>query len=102
MLAAAVCAMAVFGIATTGALAGEVQGPPGTPGVFGSGSEKDTKAPVNANSICAFSGLNDFRENNGQIERITQNNGTELRLGNVAPGAPGKECKGGSNFERLK
>jgi hypothetical protein len=102
VLATAACIVAVAGFGATGALAGEVKGPPGKPGVIGSGSEEDTQAPTHANSLCAFSGLNDFREENGQIERITQNNGTELGLGNVEPGAPGKLCKGGSNFERLK
>jgi len=99
LIAAAVCAVAITGAGASGALAGEVKGPPGIPGEFGSGSEEDTAAPEHANSLCAFSGLNDFREENGQIERITQNNGTELGLGNVSPGAPGKECRGFSNFE---
>jgi len=99
MLAAAVCAVAVVGGSTGAALAGEVKGPPGTPGKFGSGSEQDTAAPKHANSICAFSGLNDFREENGQIEVITQSPGTEHRLGNTPPGVPGKACRGFSNPE---
>jgi hypothetical protein len=95
MLALAVCAVGVVGGST--AFAGEVKGPPGTPGVFGSGSEEDTAAPTHANSICAFSGLNDFREGFGEIETITQSPGTEHRLGNTPPGVPGEACKGFSN-----
>jgi hypothetical protein len=99
MLAAAVCAVAVVGGSTGAAFAGEVKGPPGTPGEFGSGSGKRTEAPAHANSICAFSGLNDFLEENGQIEVIVQSPGTEHRLGNTPPGVPGEACRGFSNPE---
>jgi hypothetical protein len=71
-LAAAVSTLAIVAGGAGAAFAGEVKGPPGTPGVFGSGSEEDTAAPRYAHSICAFSGLNDFREENGQIEVIVQ------------------------------
>jgi hypothetical protein len=71
-----------------------VKGPPGEVGVFGSGSEEDTKAPEHANSICAFSGLNDFREGFGEIETKTQTPGQEHRLGNTPPGVPGTACNG--------
>jgi hypothetical protein len=91
-LAAAVCTLALVGGSAAPAFAGEVKGPPGTPEVLGSGSEEDTQAPSHAKSICAFSGLNDFREENGQIERITQSPGTELTLGNTPPGVPGTGC----------
>lgn len=100
VLATAICAAAVAGYGASAAFAGEVKGPPGTPGVIGSGSEEDTAAPEHANSICAFSGLNDFRAENGQIEVIVQSPGTEHRLGNTPPGVPGKACHGGSNPER--
>jgi hypothetical protein len=95
----AVCAIGVGGAGASAALAGEVKGPPGKPGVVGSGSEADTGAVLHANSICAFSGLNDFRAENGQIEVITQSPGTEHRLGNTPPGIPGEACKGFSNPE---
>jgi hypothetical protein len=97
ILATALCAVAVVGAGAGAAVAGEVTGPPGTPGVFGSGSERETAAVTHANSICAFSGLNDFREGFGQIETITQSPGTEHRLGNTPPGVPGEACKGDSN-----
>jgi hypothetical protein len=95
----AVCAIGAGGVGASAALAGEVKGPPGKPGVVGSGSETDTGAPAHANSICAFSGLNDFRAENGQIEVITQSPGTEHRLGYTPAGIPGKACKGFSNPE---
>jgi len=93
-LVTGLCTLAIVGSSAVPSLAGEVKGPPGTPGVLGSGSEEDTKAPSHANSICAFSGLNDFRAENGQIEVITQSPGTEHRLGNTPPGIPGKACNG--------
>src|SRR3954451_16162988 len=96
---AVMCVTALAGASAGVASAGEVKGPPGTPGVLGSGSEKPTGAPSHANSICAFSGLNDFRAENGQIEVITQSPGTEHRLGNTPAGVPGKACKGFSNPE---
>ena len=101
-LATAVCTLAIVGASAGAAFAGEVKGPPGTPGVFGSGSEENTAAPTHANSICAFSGLNDFREENGQIVFIVQSPGQEHRLGSTPPGVPGEACGPGSNFERLK
>jgi hypothetical protein len=102
MLAIAACAIAAVGTGAGSAFAGEVKGPPGTPGVFGSGSEQNTGAPAHANSICAFSGLNDFREENGQIETIVQSPGTEHRLGNTPPGVPGEACGPDTNPERQK
>jgi hypothetical protein len=99
-LATAVCLAATVGVSAGPAFGGEVKGPPGTPGVFGSGSEEDTAAVAHANSICAFSGLNDFRAENGQIEVIVQSPGTEHRLGNTPPGVPGKACGPGTNPER--
>jgi hypothetical protein len=96
-LVAAVCTLALVGASAAPALAGEVKGPPGTPKVIGSGSEEDTQAPTHAKSICAFSGLNDFRPENGQIKVITQSPGTEHRLGNTPPGVPGEACNGHLN-----
>lgn len=83
----AIWVAAVMGISVNGALAGEVKGPPtgGAPSVG-----NDTAAPEHANSICAFSGLNDFR--NGPTVNRTQ---TPANQG--APGTPGTACRGGSN-----
>jgi hypothetical protein len=96
-LAAAACALAIVGASAVPVFAGEVKGPPGIPGELGSGSEEDTQAPTHAKSICAFSGLNDFRAENGQIEVITQSPGTEHRLGFTPAGVPGKACNGHLN-----
>jgi hypothetical protein len=96
-LVTAACTFAVVGAGAGAAFAGEVKGPPGTPGVIGSGSERPTGAPAHANSICAFSGLNDFRAENGQIIFHVQSPGQEHRLGFTPPGVPGEACKGGSN-----
>jgi hypothetical protein len=97
MLVPVACVIAIAGGAAGTALAGEVKGPPGTPGVPGSGSEEFTGAPAHANSICAFSGLNDLNPEFGQTETRTQSPGTEHRLGNTPPGVPGEACKGFSN-----
>jgi hypothetical protein len=102
MLATAACTVAVVGAGAGAAFAGEVKGPPGTPGVIGSGSEEDTAAPAHASSICAFSGLNDFRAENGQIIFHVQSPGQEHRLGFTPAGIPGKACGPDTNPERLK
>jgi hypothetical protein len=91
---AAVCAVVVTGASAGAGLAGEVIGPPGTVGVPGSGSGIATGAPAHANSICAFSGLNDFR--NGQNDSIVQSPGQVVSSGGP-PGVPGQACRGGSN-----
>jgi hypothetical protein len=97
--AAALCAIAVVGAGAGAAFAGEVKGPPGTPGVIGSGSQTNTQAPAHANSICAFSGLNDFRAENGPIAFIVQSPGEEVRTHETPPGIPGLACRGFSNPE---
>jgi hypothetical protein len=100
--AAAVCAVAMGGAGAGAAFGGEVKGPPGKPGFIGSGSEADTGAPAHANSICAYSGLNDFRAENGQIIFHVQSPGQEHRLGFTPPGIPGEACGPGTNPERVK
>jgi hypothetical protein len=89
MLAVAVFATILMAAAAGTAFGGEVKGP----GTFGNAPTSDTGAPMHANSICAFSGLNDF--NQGQQIYRTQ---TPANQGN--PGDPGTSCHGGSNFER--
>jgi hypothetical protein len=103
LLAAAVCTAAVAGATASAAFAGEITGPPGTPGVAGSALGKPTSAPANANSICAFSGLNDMNPAQGPIDRRTQT------PKDFAPGDAGHGnefflmgCKGDSNFARQK
>jgi hypothetical protein len=69
---ATVIASIGVGTMSTSALAGEVQGPPGTPGVPGSGSGQATGAPLHASSVCAYNGLNDMNPLQGQITYIVQ------------------------------
>lgn len=86
LLAVATFAAAIVGAGAGSALAGEVKGPPtgGTP------TSNDTAAPAHANSICAFSGLNDF------VTGPTVNR-TQTPANQGAPGTPGTACRGGSN-----
>jgi hypothetical protein len=87
-LVVAACAAAFAGVLAGGAFAGEVIGPPG-------GGTRDTAAPSHANSICAFSGLNDFI--NGQTASIVQTAADSFKYYGLPHGTPGTACRGGSN-----
>ena len=90
-LSTAACAAVFIGLSAAPALAGEVVGPPGNPDA---GAGHPTAAVTNANSICAYSGLNDF--NQGPTGAITQTPGNQ-----GPPGAPGHgTCAGGTNPNR--
>jgi hypothetical protein len=95
-LATLICAAAVAGLSASAAVAGEVTGPPGTPGVPFSGSGNETGAPDNANSICAYNGLNDMNPAQGPIDNITQNPANQGDPGDAGHGT----CAGGTNFRR--
>jgi len=85
-----VMAAAAVALATGAAFAGEVKGP-------GSGGEPNTNytaARENANSICAFSGQNDFI--GGDLTSRVQT--PAFQFSGMAPGTPGTACQGGSNF----
>jgi hypothetical protein len=103
--AAAACAVAIAGTSAGAALAGEVTGPPGTPGQAGSGSGVPTGAPEHASSVCAFDGLNDFNLGQGQLDSIVQtpaNQGVPGQAGADAAGSgtPGSPtCGRGTNPE---
>lgn len=86
-------ATAVALLGAGGAFAGEVTGPPG------SSSSKQTGAPANANSACAYSGLNDFDEHEGQNVSQVQTAADSWKFYGLPKGAPGKLglCKGGTN-----
>jgi hypothetical protein len=95
LLVAAVCVIAVTGASASAAFAGEVKGPPGSVG--NPGTPKDM---THANSICAFSGLNDFV--NGPTDFIVQSYGQDVRLHGADPTDkslpfPGNSCQGFSN-----
>lgn len=103
-LVATITAIALMGASATGALAGEVKGPPGTPCGTGTGvtcvhSTNDTAAPTHANSACAFSGLNDMDPERGQTTSIVQTAADAFKVYGLAPGVQGTLglCKGGTN-----
>jgi hypothetical protein len=95
MLAAAMCSVALVGAGAGTAYAGEVTGPPGTPGVAGSGSNVRTGAPAHANSICAYNGLNDLNPDQGPISSIVQTPHNQGSPGDAGHGT----CAGGTNPE---
>ena len=90
---AATFAATVGVLAVTTALAGEVTGPPGK----GKVTPKDMSHP---NSICAFSGLNDYVD--GPEDFIAQAFGQDVRLydADASEFNPGDACRGGSNPDR--
>ena len=96
--------LSVAALATMGtgwAFAGEVKGPPNTPD-----NTKRTGAPANANSFCAFSGLNDFdsEDPGGQTASQVQTAADSWKFYGLPKGTPGKlgACRGGTNEARQK
>jgi hypothetical protein len=85
-LAVASCAVVIAGASASAAFAGEVNG-----------NGDPTKAPENANSICAFSGQNDGNPPPGRVQSYGQN--VKAGLNDPAHGGfgPGDICQGGSN-----
>jgi hypothetical protein len=80
-------------LASAGAFAGEVKGPPGTVD-----NTNETGALDHANSACAASGLNDFDSAEGQAVRQVQTAADSWKYYGLPKGAPGKLglCKGGT------
>jgi opacity protein-like surface antigen len=100
LLAVAVSAAALGGLSAAPAFAGEVKGPPGTRPIPG-GSQNFTGAPAHSNSICSFSGLNDFDPLEGATTFHAQSYGIDVS-GKGDPANPhvfnpGDICQGGSN-----
>lgn len=96
---AAVLAWSLLGVAVMGsAVAGEITGPPG------SEKSKPTAAPQNANSNCAYSGLNDFDEEEGQNDSFVQVAADAWKYYGLPHGFPGTggACHGGTNLQRDK
>ena len=89
LFAIASCAAALIGVSATGALAGEVKGPPtgGTP------NTNETQGPAHANSACVFSGLND--NINGPSGEITQTPGNQGDPGHPVTGRLGSQTAAG-------
>ena len=94
------CTVALAGVSVSGALAGEVKGPPGSadtaqPG----GNPNKTGALDHANSACAASGLNDFDSTDpGQNESQVQTAADSWKYYGLPKGAPGTLglCRGGA------
>jgi hypothetical protein len=79
-----VIAAAVAALGVGGAFAGEVKGPPGT-----ANNTNQTAAPDHANSECAFSGLNDLDEHEGQNVSQVQTAADSWKFYGLPKGAPG-------------
>ncbi|HZO96774.1 MAG TPA: hypothetical protein VFB42_05330 [Gaiellaceae bacterium] len=103
VLAAGVCALAVAGLGSGAAFAGEVKGPPGSPATaVPGGNPNSTGALDHANSICAANGLNDYDTLEGQNDFHVQSYGIDVS--GRAPSEPadphvfnpGDACRGGS------
>jgi hypothetical protein len=106
LLVVAASAAVLVAAGASGAFAGEVKGPPGTP--CGDGTDNPTcvpktdrtAAPEHSNSACSYSGLNDMKPDQGPTDSITQ-------TPKGSRGAPGHGagpdfpigCRGGSNPE---
>jgi hypothetical protein len=86
---------AVAVLASGGAFAGEVKGPPGT-----LNNTNETGALNHANSACAASGLNDYdlSDLEGQTVSQVQTAADSWKYYELPKGAPGKLglCKGGT------
>jgi hypothetical protein len=91
VIAASVAALA--GAGATGALAGEVKGPPGQVN-----NTNETGALDHANSACAASGLNDLDQSSGQNVSQVQTAADSWKYYGLPKGAPGTLglCKGGT------
>jgi hypothetical protein len=80
-------------LASGGAFAGEVKGPPGTPN-----NTNETGALDHANSACAASGLNDLDSTSGQNVSQVQTAADSWKYYGFPKGSPGTLglCKGGT------
>ena len=85
-------AMSLLAIGAGAAVAGEVKGPPGS-------AYNPTAAGANANSACAYSGLNDLDPNGGQNASQVQTPADSWKFYGLPKGAVGTWglCKGGTN-----
>ena len=99
----AASAAVLVGVGASGAFAGEVKGPPGTPcggdtGVTCVHNTNDTGALDHANSACAASGLNDMDPAMGQNSSQVQTAADSWKYYGYDKGAVGREglCRGGT------
>ena len=99
LLVVAASVAVLVGAAASGALAGEVKGPPGSPSTAQPGGNPNTTgAPTNSNSNCSYSGLNDFDSTDELGQNIHQ---TQTPHDVPVPGIAGHgTCAGGTNENR--
>jgi hypothetical protein len=91
----AVCAVVFAGaLGASAAVAGEAQGPPGTPGSAFSGSGNRTGAPAHSQSNCSYNGLNDMNPDQGPIDSIVQTPHTQGVPGQAGAGPNGSGTPG--------
>ena len=88
-----IAAAAVAVLASGGAFAGEIKGPPGT-----IGSTNETGALDHANSACAASGLNDLDPTEGQTVSQVQTAADSWKYYELPKGSVGTLglCRGGT------
>ena len=88
-----IAAAAVAVLASGGAFAGEIKGPPGTPD-----STRETGALDHANSACAASGLNDLDSTEGQTVSQVQTAADSWKYYELPKGSVGTLglCRGGT------
>src|SRR5438477_12363169 len=95
LLVVVACAAVLVGAGASGALAGEVKGPPNQ-----INNTNETGALDHANSACAASGLNDFdlSDPRGQTVSQVQTAADSWRYAHLPKGSPGTLglCKGGT------
>jgi hypothetical protein len=91
-----IAAAAVAVLASGGAFAGEVKGPPGT-----ENNTNETGALNHAKSACAASGLNDLDSAEGQNESQVQTAADSWKYYGLPKGAPGTLglCRGNAGGE---
>ena len=96
LFAIAACAVAFVSVSATGALAGEVKGPPGV-----IDNTNSTGALDHANSACAASGLNDYDSGGGQNVSQVQTAADSWKYYGLPKGSPGTLglCRGGGTGE---
>jgi hypothetical protein len=84
LLAISVCAIALMGVSTGTASAGEVKGPPGVVD-----NTNTTGALDHAHSACAASGLNDLDSEEGQTVSQVQTAADSWKYYGLPKGSPG-------------
>ena len=78
-------------LASGGAFAGEVKGPPGTVN-----NTNETGALNHAKSACAASGLNDYDQHEGQVASQVQTAADSWKYYELPKNTPGTACRGGA------